>query len=202
MTSEEALPGDVAIVSMMICEGPRRVGDRLLLSASDGVWEPIVSLPAEIRALVTDDLGSHEPTYGGFLQILDRSVLEEVERRNLFACFRAVHQTNADHVGTDPNTALYSELHDELIYVGWDVCVGNGWASASYDGYFPMDSISGELEANEAQLNRWGLFSSLEDALECCALNDERIPDDSPWYPVAISVDESSYRRLANLLPS
>ncbi|MCY7281103.1 MAG: hypothetical protein LH610_09465 [Sphingomonas bacterium] len=161
----------------------------------------MVSLPSEIRALVTDDLGNPSPTYAGSLQLSDRSVFEEVESRNLFVCFRAAHQTYADHVQTVPNAALYSELRDELIHLGWDVCVGDGWVSASLEGYFPMDAINGKMEADEALLNRWGLFASLEDALECCTQNNEQTSD-YPWYPVAIAVDESSYRRLATLTRS
>lgn len=200
MADKDTPPADVLIASMMICQAPRAVGQRLLLSASDGVWEPVNPLPAEISVLVTDELGYPQPTYGGFLQLADRRVFEEVESRSLFACFRAVHKTYAAHVDTAPDASLYSDLIDELIHVGWDVCAGNGWASASYDGHFPIDTITGDLdEATEARLNRWALFSSLSDARECCALNDERLTESSPWYPVAIFVDEGSYRRLAIL---
>ena len=161
MTRKHAPPDDVLIAFVMICQVPRALGDRILLSASDAVWEPVVLLPSDIRARVTDDLGNPSPTYGGFLQLLDLSVLKEIESRNLFVCFRAVHQTFAHLVLTVPDVVLYPELRDELIHLGWDVCIGNGWVSASTEGYFPMDAISGKMEANEGLLNRWALFDSL-----------------------------------------
>ncbi|QIK79431.1 hypothetical protein G7077_11470 [Sphingomonas piscis] len=200
MNHEQAPPADVHIASVMICGAPRAAGQKRLLSASDGVWEPACPLPSTIAALVTGELGNSSPKYGGFLQIADRRALPEIESQGLFCCFRAVHRAYLEHVQTAPNADLYSKLRDELIHVGWDVCTGNGWVSASYDGYFPMDTIGGGLESDEARLNEWALFGLLPDALACCALNNDRLPASKPWYPVSVCVDRGSHRRLVGML--
>jgi hypothetical protein len=100
MADHMAVPHDVHIASMMICGVPTRVGNRLLLSASDSAWEAIRNLPPEIAALLTDELGNPEPSYGGFVQIADARVLALVEAHSYFSCFRAVHARYVDHVQT------------------------------------------------------------------------------------------------------
>lgn len=192
------LPSDVVIASMMICYRPKTEGRRLVLSASDSVWETARVLPQTLSKLLTDDVGNANPIYGGGVQLSDAQALGEVARLGLFACFRAVQPIFADHVQTTPPTAIYSSLREEIMHLGWDVCVGNAFAPASLEAEFPT-SMDGE---SDYSLNEWSLLDSLEGAEHYTDLNNKLTPEDAPWYPVAVCVDKRSYQRLEILLQS
>ena len=208
MTKPRALPPDVVVASMMICGAPKMVGHRLLVSASDSVWEPLAEFPYNLQKLLTDEVGNLQQAvpgglYSGKLQITVMRVLGKVQRLGAFACFRAVHEAFASHVDTCPPIAIYSRLRSGLVHLGWDVCVGNGWASASTEGDFPLNGLTGQIDpGGELQFNEWSLLGSLDNARYYCELNDQCIPSDAPWYPVAVCVDEQSFVGLEALRPS
>jgi hypothetical protein len=156
-----------------------------------------------MSALVTDDVGNVAPDYGGFLQIPEPSMLEMLGDHGLFACFRAVQEIHLDLVGEVPPTAVYEELRASLVHMGWDICTGNGWLSASAHGCFPINGITGIIdEANGFQINDWGLLAAFEDAETLSCLNDAEIPVHAPWFPVEVLLDEGSFRRLVALRAS
>jgi len=205
MTERASLPPDVIVASVMICGLPKLVGHRLLVSASDSVWEPLAELPDEIQRHLTDEVGNppqgNPPRlYAGAVQIADTNALEEVKKLGAFACFRAVHDRFAGHVQTCPPSAIYAFLQGGFVHLGWDICVGNGWVSASTEGDFPLDGLSGRIEPECQHLfNEWSLLGSLDDARHYCELNDQWLPSDAPWYPVSVCVDERSYGSLEAL---
>lgn len=185
------------ISSTMICPKPNASGHRFLISACDAVWDPGRFLPLEISRLVTDQNGDPAPDYGGFLQFPVPSVLEMLEAYDLFAGFRAVQDTYLNYINEAPPTATYERLRGNLVRVGWDVCTGNGWLSASAHGCFPINGITGEIdETNGFRPNEWGLLPVFEDALMWCSRNSTEIPEHAPWYPVEILLDEGSFHRL------
>lgn len=194
---------DFEIASMMVCGRPSYINGRHILSASDAVWEPVKSLPDDLRDLFTDDLGNRNVRYPGFLQILDLCVLDNLDDRDLFACFRAVQRKIVGHVSAFPPVDLYRPLMKRLKLAGWDVCTGNGWRSASCDGFFPIDPFDGHAVDDHAyEINEFGLFRELSHSLEYCSKNDEGGPEDSPWYPVGVYITARSYARLKKVAQS
>ena len=188
------------ISSTMICQRPKTASHRFLLSASDAVWEPVTTLPPEIATIVTDHIGNPEPDYAGFLQFPDASVLELIEASGHFACFRAVEEPRVEYVSEVPPTAVYQMLRSNLKQVGWDVCTGNGWTSASAHGCFPINGITGDIDQKyDHEINEWGLLTSLNSAETWVSINNADIPEHAPWYPVEVLLDETSYRRLTAL---
>ena len=185
------------IASMMICSMPKYLNGMLLLSCSDSVWNPVDVLPDDIRPYVTDELGNQDIQYGGFLQLIDPKGLDLLSSKGLFACFRCITDQYLEHVGTCPPKDVYQSLIKNLKFMGWDIATGNGWLSASSHGSFPINPFTGiAVDSNNSKINEYGLFSSLDDCLKYCQINDTQIPEHAPWFPVAIYVDESSYIRL------
>jgi len=191
---------DIEIASVMICGLPRQVDGRRILSGYHGVWEAVADIPHEIKAYLTDDVGNEGVSYGGLLQIADKKVLGLLDGLGLFACFRGVPEKYLKHMQVCPPKDLYLSLMKDLKLVGWDISTGNGWCTASCEGLFPINPFTGEiLDKNSSFLNEYGLFGTLENCLYYCQINDEKIPQDSPWYPVAVYVDSASEKRLSEL---
>lgn len=185
----------------MVCGIPRYFDDRLILSCYHGVWEPVKCLPSEIKAYFTDDVGNGDVSYGGLLQITDTKVFESLNKLGLYACFRGIAKEYINHVNVFPPYEFYQNLISELKFMGWDIATGNGWCTASVEGVFPINPFTGDvLDGNISQLNEYGLFYSLEHCKKYCQVNNEKISEDSPWYPVAVYVDLYSYNRLSSYL--
>ena len=53
------------IASAMICEKPRIVEGRVILSAYDGVWAAVEDIPIQLKSYVTDDLGNRDALVSG-----------------------------------------------------------------------------------------------------------------------------------------
>ncbi len=189
------------VASMMICEAPKLLNKKLVLSCCDSVWKPVESLPDEIEPYFTDELGNKMVDYGGFVQIISLNVLKLLNKRGLFACFRCITEGYFKHIQANPPKEIYQNLFCDLKPVGWDIATGNGWLSASCHGRFPIDPFTGyETDQNADQINKYGLFSRLEDCLIYCQINNAEIPEHAPWYPVSIYVDKGSYARLKKIL--
>ena len=192
---------NIEIASLMICGLPRHFNGRLILSCYDGVWEAVPCLPSEIQAYFTDDVGNKNVSYGGFLQVTDVKVFELLEKFELYACFRGVAKEYINQISVVPPTELYQKLISELKFMGWDIAISNGWCTASVEGIFPINPFTGDvLDGNISQLNEYGLFDSLEHCSNYCQLNNQRVPEDSPWYPVAVYVDYNSHARLSKII--
>ena len=188
---------ETTIASAMICEKPKRFGKYTIVSAYDGAWEPVKRLPNDIAQYVSDDLGNPDVEYGGFLQINNLKVLQIIQNHKFFTCFRGVLVSDLERVQTVPAHEIYQRLEGDLITMGWDICTGNGWRSASCDGYFPINALNGIVEVGSCDLvNEWGLLKEFEKCLEFCLINNKEIPEDAPWYPVKVYLDKGSYNRL------
>ncbi len=184
---------------MMICETPRFTAGKFILSAYDGVWEPIKSIPEELSPYLSDEVGNTPPSYAGWLQMIDPIALAILRELLLFSCFRAVQERVQKQIDTCPVPEVYERVIMELEQVGYDVCTGNGWRSASCCGEYPIDSIDGSDRPQAiVGANRFGLIDDLMRAVEYCRRNDEIAPEDSPWYPVAVLIDKSSLQRLTH----
>ena len=175
------------IASVMICEEPKRLLGKSILSASESVWECISEIPHDLKVLLSDDIGNPKPDYAGALQLTDSRAINLVQEMGLHLCFRAVEQNLLSLVSAIPNSKVYKQIQGSLAIVGWDVCSGNGWLSASLIGEFPIDVMSGrEIGDQEQTTNEFGLFASKNEALENCAKNDKLVPEHAPFYPVAV----------------
>lgn len=198
------MPKNIRIVSMMLCNIPKFVKGRIYLSASDCIWDPVEHVDKSIHTYFTDEYGSpigdENLDYGGFLQIIDTSTLKIIADRGLFACFRGIERNILDSIKFIPNyppNSIYEKISHHLVFMGWDICQGNGWVSASCEGIYPVDPLTGEdLDENAGQINRFGLFDQLYNCRAYCEMNNMEIPEHSPWYLVAVYVDDSSYDRL------
>ncbi|MDX1915790.1 MAG: hypothetical protein SFU55_09425 [Methylophilus sp.] len=192
---------NIEIASLMVCGLPRHFGERLILSCYHGVWESVKYLPSEIKTYFTDDVGNEDVSYGGLLQITNTKAFELLNKLGLYTCFRGVAKEYINQVNVFPPKEFYQTLISELKFVGWDIATGNGWCTASAEGVFPINPFTGDiLDDNISQLNEYGLFYSLNDCEKYCQVNNEKIPEDSPWYPVAVYVDSCSYQRLSSYL--
>lgn len=190
---------DTIVASLMVCVAPRKLGGRLVLSCYDGVWEAVEQLPEELRSRFTDDLGNTYPQYGGFLQLVDLTVLTELSKYGLYSCFRCVSPEWVKYTDSYPPHSIYASIKNTLCFVGWDVATGNGWRSASTDGCFPIDPFSGEIDEQD-KINQFGLIRDASDCIFYCKESDITVPDYAPWFPVAVYVDSESYQRLTNLM--
>jgi hypothetical protein len=190
---------DFHLASMMICEMPRLVNNRWMVSACESVWEPLQFVPSMVGSSFTDEVDNIMPTYGGAVQLSDPSALDILDDAGLFACFRGVEQHLLSHVQTVPPSDLYRAISGQLRLVGWDVCTGNGWRSASCSGFFPIHPFTGEvLSADFRQINAYALFGELEACRACCAANDALASDDAPWFPVAVYLTRRALARLSS----
>lgn len=192
---------DIVIVSAMICGPPRCFDHRLILSAYHGVWEAVNHLPKDIRPYVTDDVGNIKVEYGGLLQIRSAEIFEILKRHELYSCFRGVHVDYSKYIQAYPPDGIYENLEKDLTFVGWDIATSNGWSSASCEGMFPINPFTGEiLDENIDQLNSYALFEELDSCLNYCRLNNNKLPENAPWYPVAVNLDNGSFNRLQKYL--
>lgn len=170
-----------------------------MLSCCDSVWEPIKVIPDDIRHYFTDDLGNRHPEYGGFVFTNNVCIVELLEINNLYLCFRGVYEKyldTVDYVFRENPVDFIIPLH----FMGWDIAIENGWVSASLEGSYPIDPIDGTSLGNDAsKINEYGLFYHETDCLTYCAINEQEQPKFSPWYPVAVYVDSSSYRRIKEI---
>jgi hypothetical protein len=190
---------DMYIASVMLCPEPKTLSGRLMLSGCDSVWEPVRYVPDDLKPYFSDELGNARVEYGGFLFTNDSRVIPLLEKNNLFACFRGVYQKYLEHIDCPLGIQL-SHFGIPLKLMGWDIANGNGWVSASCEGYYPIDPFDGSaLNGNTSQINQYGLFESEKDCLKYCELNDANVSEHAPWYPVAIFVDHNSYKRLKML---
>lgn len=190
-----------SIASAMLCQLPKIFNSRAMLSVSDSVWEPVDVLPMELKKYFTDEVGNHDVTYGGFLQLTSPKALELISDHDLFLCFRCIAETYLAHVQVCPPTRVYQRLVGDLRSMGWDISTGNGWLSASCHGHFPVDPFSGDtIDDNILQINKFGLFNNLDDCLKYCEINNSQIPEHALWFPVEIKLDVGSYSRLENSL--
>jgi hypothetical protein len=196
---------NIALASLMLCKPPMIRGGRLMLSACDAIWETvnIEDIPDDQVRKFTDEIGNPEKAYAGNLQIVEPTALEELDKGDIYPCFRGVLLSDLKKTGTVPNSRLYENIIRSLVLVGWDVCVGNGWISASYEGIYPINPFSGEfLDGNSDQINLYGLFDQLSDCTECCSKNNDNSHGNEEWYPVAIYLTVESIRRLNCLIRS
>lgn len=190
---------DLYIASMMLCDRPRSIGTRTILSCSDSVWEPVRNVPADLHKYLTDELGNETIDYGGFLFLKDHRLIDCLEEKNLFACFRGIHSKDLEIVQC-PLAKEISAMEIPLTIMGWDIANGNGWVSASTDGVYPIDPFNGSvLDENVEKINAYGLFDSLDDCKGYCLLNNQQVPARAPWYPVAIFLDHLSLERLTSI---
>lgn len=191
----------IVIASMMICRIPNFLKGRLYLSACDSVWSPVEYIDKFFNKYLTDEIGNTNVEYGGFLQMIDKTILDLLPKKNLYACFRGVEKNIIKHIDVYPIERIYRNILNELIFVGWDVCTGSGWLSASIHGHFPIDIKTGNnIDVNAEKINVFGLFESQYDCILYCDINNDNIPEHAPWYPVAIFLDKNSYTRLKKYL--
>ena len=189
------------IVSMMLCRMPKFLKGRLYLSASDAVWSPVEHIDESLCKYFTDELGNSFVDYGGFLQMIDPEALEIFAKGELFACFRGVEKNILKHIQSYPPKNIYENISSQLRLAGWDICTGNGWLAASAHGCFPVDPVTGsEIDNNADQINEFGLFNNFSDCQMYCEVNNVKIPEHAPWYPVAVFLDVHSYDRLEKFL--
>lgn len=185
------------IASMMLCDFPKYLNDRYIISAYDGVWEPISNLPKDLEIYFTDELGNLRFDNCGALQLINELGLKELNSRNIFSCFRAVDLAFIDHVQVWYPKKIYEKLENDIVHVGWDICTGNGWRTASCDGYFPIDPFSGkDLDENSKVINKFGLFGDFDNVKKYCEINNSKIPKYYPWYPVSVYIDKYSFNML------
>lgn len=173
---------------MMLCTRPMIVDGRAVLSASDSVWNPIEDLPEGLSAL-TDDLGNNTPTYAGTVFTTSPDTISEIQELNIMLCMRCVRASDIPYTDC-PLSIRVTDMVPEPLFMGWDIVRGNGWVSASCDGYFPINSTGEQRNHNEIGiLNNYSLFDDLVRCLEYCERNNKEIPEWAPWYPVAIFCD-------------
>jgi hypothetical protein len=190
----------VIIASVMLCKEPKIVRGRKILSGCDSIWSPAEEIPYELEEYLTDELGNKHVSYGGFLQVIDLKILDLLGKFGLFTCFRCIQEKYLDHVQTCPTTQFYKSLLKNLVFVGWDICSGNGWLSASCHGCYPFNPFTGNAINDDYKIiNGYGLFANLNDCQKYCKINNESILEHSPWFPVAIYVDHGSYLRINEL---
>lgn len=182
------------IASAMICERPRVRAGRAILSAYNGVWGAVEDIPQQLRLYLTDDLGTRDVSYGRFVQIRSSEIFSRLQEFDLFACFRLVSKDLLPRFNVQPASEFYDGLTSELILMGWDIFTGNGWSSASADGYFPIDPFTGEVLGG-VPLNEFGFISGGGECIDLCLIKNERVPAWAPWNPVAVCLDISSSER-------
>ena len=182
---------------MMICDAPRRVSERIIISAYDAVWEPAREISPSLKCMFTDDLGNEEIRYLGWLQPKYSNAFDRVDDELLFSCIRMVRKSDIGKTDVVPNTRIHQENAADFVRVGWDICNGNGWVSASLDGDFPINPISGEVRGEGIEmLNGYSLFERLEDCDRFCDLNNEPPHESPPWYVVGVYLTSRSLGRL------
>jgi hypothetical protein len=188
-----------SIVSMMLCNRPRSVGGRFWISASDSVWEPAAEVPEGFRRFLTDEIGNPEPNYFGSLQMIDSGLLLLLQSSEIFSCFRSVARNDLESINVVPNDEVYHQIENELKFIGWDICTGNGWLAASCHGIFPIDPFSGlEIDSNASMINQFGLFADYNNCLVYIDLNNQKIPEHAPWFPVGVFLTDKGFRRLTD----
>jgi len=159
------------------------------MSAYDGVWEPIREPLDEIKDCLADEVGNPSPTYMGNIQINDLGCIITILNHGVVPCFRVIEASFRALVSVVPPSSNYSKLRNGLLLAGWDLCCGNGWVSASMDGIFPIDPITGEERNSDSKLiNDNSLFANYSDCKMYADKNDEYFPQSSPWYPVAVAL--------------
>jgi hypothetical protein len=115
--------------------------------------------------------------------------------------FRAVRENDAKIVDTVPNSVFYRQITDELDLVGFDVCSGNGWISASVESEYPVDPISGNLlNIDFDKVNCYSLFYDLDFAFKYLDIVNIEAKEHQPWYPVAVLITPYSRSRLMEQL--
>ncbi|RYY80260.1 MAG: hypothetical protein EOO69_02390 [Moraxellaceae bacterium] len=186
---------------MSICFPPIFKGRRLLLC--DEEWSEVDfdhydSIAEIVHFFAPTHIGAagYKVTDGFSVQLVNDKGLEALALRDLYPKFRAVQ----DEFYKDENNIDASILKDisNLILLGWELNDVGG-AAASYDGIFPLASFEEMYNSETDIINKWGLFSLLEECQSYCQINNERNPESFPWHPVAIMTDEKSYKRLNNL---
>jgi len=186
-----------AIVSAMLCNRPRFVGGRYWLSASNAVWEPVDRVSDDLLSMLTDELGNVNPRHYDALQLTDPKALGLMETDGLYTCYRMIESARIDFVGLVPSERVYEAIQSSLEFVGWDICSGNGWLSASCHGIYPIDPFTGVLiDENAKMINEFGLFRELRNCLRYCKANDQKIADHAPWFPVGVLVSKDNLRRI------
>lgn len=194
--------GDVVrIASGMICKEPRLVAGRAALSAYDGVWEAVESVPELIRPFLTDDLGRDGVVYGGFLQFMDVRAIRLACDLGLYCCFRMVEDELISALEVSPPVDFYESIERSLSFVGFDICNGNGWRSASTNGIFPRHSAeSGVDQIDGIFPNQFGLIEDAEDCERLIMMNNELASIWAPWHKVSVLVDDCSKRKIDKIL--
>lgn len=189
-----------SIASMMICGDPKYTGGRHWLSASNSIWECVTEIPPTWQNLLTDDLGNPFPSHYDGLQMLDPHLLGLIDSAGLFACFRSVRLPNAALEGLNPDPKVYQAIERELFHVGWDICSGNGWLSASCHGIFPVNPFTGEvINKGDLLINRFGLIDEYAHCEIYCELNNTAIAEHAPWFPVRVYISKIGAERLRTL---
>lgn len=183
------------IVSMLIAKKPKKILDRLVLSASDAVWDVEEDLPSELRKHLKDDIGNDSPHYGGFLFLKDEALLKLLEKFDYYAGFRGVGEGDVKYTDC-VNKISPDELPFKVNLAGWDIVKENGWHSASCSGHFPLDPFDGKIFDRGVKINKYSLFDDYNECLKYVKINNSRTPKRPPWYPVSIYLDDSTMNRL------
>ncbi len=190
---------DISIVSALICRSPLRRGGRYILSASPLGLD--AAIPEEVRARLTDGLGNPSPVWSEDVQFPDLAVLSLIEARGLVALFRGVRACDLDYVLGVAPAHRYAEILTHGSRLGWDICSGNGWLTASAHGAFPVDTVTGEALSDGGEaLNGFALFDDLGDCLDWIAENDRDSPEHAPWYPVALYASQRTSSMLQTMV--
>ncbi len=189
------------IASVMVCNEPHKIGNRLFCSADSSVWKN-VSQMKELKKYFTDSVGVSDFWEGDEgrddLQMIDEKAIYYVGKYRYFCCFRAVFEADFNLLQVIPPEMLYKKLMPELCFLGWDVCTGNSFISASCHGVFPINPFDGQVNDTIAinLINNFGLFFTSEGSRLFCNLNNSEIREHRPWYPVGVFTDKNSFMRM------
>lgn len=187
------------IASMMVCEMPKSKNGQYVISAYDGVWEPIERVPSDLEAYFTDEVGNNEVTYPGALQMVNATALDKLDDMDLYACFRSVEEHRLPSLSVSPPLEEYKMLSNKLTLLGWDVCSGNGWLSASAHGCYPFDAFSGSIANTDyPPVNKYSLLNNMKDSQFLCLENNRELTEHAPWYPVGVYISNRSLLRLSH----
>lgn len=80
----------IVIASMMICRIPNFLKGRLYLSACDSVWSPVECVDKFFNRYLTDEIGNTNVEYGGFLQMIDKTLLDLLPKKTYTPVFVAL----------------------------------------------------------------------------------------------------------------
>lgn len=188
---------EFTFASMMICNEPKSSHGCYMISAYQGVWDSVRSVPSNVADLLLDELGNELPKSFDALQPKHKDIFYILDEISLFACVRSVHQRFLEHLDVIPSENVYNDISGDLYLAGFDVCCGNGWMSASLEGEFPNRWNNETIASKDnSPTNKFGLISDYEECLSYCQINNDLFPDSYPWYAVGVYITNKSLSRL------